>query len=211
VTAGHAALLVDTGRTSAWPLIHNALNAAHLASDAPLLVVLTHTHFDHAENAARLKAECAATLIVHETEADFLRQGDSLLPAGALPLSSLLFRLFGKTMQHRVRYAPVDPDLLVQDSLDLQPHGLDVSLIHTPGHSVGSMSVLVGNEIAIVGDAMVGLWPGATFPPYADDRSQVLQSWAKLLETSAEVFLPSHGSERTRAVLIKNLERRTKP
>jgi glyoxylase-like metal-dependent hydrolase (beta-lactamase superfamily II) len=211
VSGRGASLLVDTGRAKSWSKLSSSLDRAGVGKHEPLLVVLTHTHFDHAENAARLKAEYDATILVHQSEAGFLRTGDSPLPAGTLPFTRVLMRLFGSWEQRRVRYAPVEPDILIQERYDLRAHGLDGSLIHTPGHSAGSMSVVLGNELALVGDAMVGLLPGAVFPPYADDPRQVLTSWQALLDTGCAVFLPAHGSERQRAVVAASLNRRRSP
>jgi glyoxylase-like metal-dependent hydrolase (beta-lactamase superfamily II) len=65
------------------------------------------------------------------------------------------------------------------------------------------MSVIVGDEIAIVGDTMVGTFPGKIFPPFADDVEGVVQSWGKLLETGCRLFLPAHGSGNSRELVEK--------
>jgi glyoxylase-like metal-dependent hydrolase (beta-lactamase superfamily II) len=70
------------------------------------------------------------------------------------------------------------------------------------------MSVVVDNEIAIVGDAMFGIFPGSVFPPYASDVKQMIASWGVLLKTDCSLFLPAHGSANSRFLLQKDYDKR---
>lgn len=208
VRGERAPLLVDTGRCRHVTSLRAGLARAGVAPGDPLLVVLTHTHFDHAENAARVQADHDATLLVHHSEAGYLASGDSPLPAGALLPTRLLLRAIGGWVQRRVRYDGVAADQLVDERLDLRPLGIPAYLLHTPGHSAGSLSIVVDDEIALVGDTLVGMFPGAVFPPYADDPPALLRSWSALLETGCSRFLPAHGRERSRQQLARSLARR---
>jgi glyoxylase-like metal-dependent hydrolase (beta-lactamase superfamily II) len=51
------------------------------------------------------------------------------------------------------------------------------------------------HEIAIVGDAMFGVFRGSVLPPFGDDIGQMIQSWGSLLDTGCSVFLPAHPSK----------------
>ncbi|MDT8393214.1 MAG: hypothetical protein RQ761_05190 [Bacteroidales bacterium] len=64
-----------------------------------------------------------------------------------------------------------------------------------------SLSVIVDNEIAIVGDALFGISRRSVMPPFANDRALMVKSWHKLLETGCNIFLPGHGSEVDRILL----------
>jgi len=208
VVGNGTSLLVDTGRCRNVAALQAGLAQAGVAPEQPLLVVLTHTHFDHAENAAQVRATYDATLFVHRSEAGYLAMGDSPLPAGSVLPTRLLSRAVSGWMQRRVRYAPTEADELVDERLDFRSRGVPAYLLHTPGHSKGSLSVIVDNEVGLVGDAMVGIVPGATFPPYADDPNRLMTSWQALLATGCSRFLPAHGSERGRSQLARSLARR---
>jgi glyoxylase-like metal-dependent hydrolase (beta-lactamase superfamily II) len=93
---------------------------------------------------------------------------------------------------------PVKPDCLIEETVDLNPLGFDANIIHTPGHSPGSCSVIIENHIAVVGDAMFGLIPGSIFPPFALNVPRLIQSWKTLLDTGCSVYLPAHGTENNR-------------
>lgn len=79
----------------------------------------------------------------------------------------------------------------------------EVQLLYTPGHTLGSQSVIVENEIALVGDAMFGCFPGSIFPPFAQDTELLTQSWSHMIDTGCTVFLPSHGTGNTRELVEK--------
>ena len=78
-------------------------------------------------------------------------------------------------------YEPCQPDILVNSSLDLKEFGFSAFIIHTPGHTIGSMSIVVDNEVAIVGDTMFGVFKCSVFPPYANDVKQMVKSCGILL------------------------------
>jgi hydroxyacylglutathione hydrolase len=50
------------------------------------------------------------------------------------------------------------------------------------------------NEVAVVGDAMFGVFKGSIFPPFASETRLLIDSWKTLLETGCSIFLPSHGT-----------------
>jgi glyoxylase-like metal-dependent hydrolase (beta-lactamase superfamily II) len=62
---------------------------------------------------------------------------------------------------------PNAPQELSQFAFLIGSAGFDAYLLNTPGHSPGSLSVFVGHEIAVVGDAMFGVAPRSVFPPFA--------------------------------------------
>ena len=82
--------------------------------------------------------------------------------------------------------------------------------MHTPGHTEGSISLIIDNEIALVGDTMFGAFPGTIFPPFANDESLMVNSWEKLLKTKCKVFIPSHGSANDRGLVEKDFKKRSK-
>jgi hydroxyacylglutathione hydrolase len=80
-------------------------------------------------------------------------------------------------LQPLFAYQPVQPDILVNERMTLNEFGFNAFVIHTPGHSFGSISVIIDNEIAIVGDAMFGVFRNSVFLPFADDLKQMVISW----------------------------------
>ncbi len=82
-----------------------------------------------------------------------------------------------------------------------------VKIINTPGHSIDSISIIIDDEIAIVGDTLFGKFKNSVFPPFADDVSVMIESWGKLLQTGCKLFLPGHGGEVNRRLLQKEYDK----
>lgn len=169
-------------------------------------LVLTHTHFDHVENAAKIKEKYNPKVIAHKSEAKYLGRGNTPVPEGTNLITRFLMKL-GRRMQSNYNYEPVACDIMVDEKYDLSPLGVNAYIIHTPGHSPGSVSVVVDDEIAIVGDAMFGVFRGSVFPPFADDPEVMIDSWNKLLKIGSRLFLPGHGQERSRKLLQKQYDK----
>jgi hydroxyacylglutathione hydrolase len=86
--------------------------------------------------------------------------------------------------------------VLGDEALSLLEYGIPGKVIYTPGHTMGSVSVLLETGDALVGDlAMNGfplrLSPG--LPSAAEDMQRVKESWKLLLDEGAETVYPGHG------------------
>lgn len=201
-------ILVDTSSGKEWPELKKRLKS--LKIEKIDLLILTHTHYDHAANAAGIKKEFGATVVVNQREVSYLERGENPVPNGTNFLTRFMVNRFGKKYLSKAKYEPCLPDVIVGQALDLKGYGLDAYILHTPGHSPGSQSVIVDNEIAIVGDAMFGVFPGSVFPPYAENVNELILSWGKLLETGCRLFLPSHGMPDKADLLKREYEKRVK-
>lgn len=193
--------MVDTGRRYR---LKSLLNRIHKAGAKTVdYLILTHTHFDHAENAAYLKEHFGLRIIVHQSESELLKKGENPIVAGTIPPTRFLARLLARRIQQIFHYQPVTPDILVGKEFNLAPLGINGHILYTPGHTQGSMSVIIENDIAIVGDTLFGILPGSVFPPFGQDLSQMIESWGLLARTGCKVFLPAHGGERSLDLLSK--------
>ena len=154
-------------------------------------LILTHTHYDHSGGAAGLKKELGLKVVVGTPEVRFLKNGFTPLPEGTNLLTDWVSDL-GKQMSGKgFDYPPVRANKSISHEWEMEP---SIRVIMTPGHTKGSMSVVVNNEVAIVGDTLSGLDQSHIMPPYADDINELLDSWGKLLATPCHSFLPGHGN-----------------
>lgn len=204
-----SSILVDTSWQAARSQLSTILERLEYATHRSLTALfLTHAHFDHAGNAAWIQARYRPQLILQQNEVGFLCNGDNAMPAGTNVLTRLLLPRFRRLVQSLVRYPPACPDISFDDRQDLTPLGFEAYLLHTPGHSVGSSSLIVETEIALVGDVMYGVFPRSAYPPFADDPQLLIKSWEKLLATGCKLFLPAHGRPIPREVLEQNYVKR---
>jgi hydroxyacylglutathione hydrolase len=205
---GEKYILVDSGRRYAWLRLKRNLEKLGVNEKNLEALILTHTHFDHAENAASIKENFGARIIAHETEAGYLEAGDSPLPAGTVFYTKLLMKTFRTKAQPMFRYRPVTCDIPVRDKFDLNSLGFNAYILHVPGHTRGSIAIVVDNEVAFTGDNMVGVFDGSIMPPFGDDIPGIIRSWKTLLDTGCSVFIPNHGTPKKREILKRHYERK---
>ena len=202
-------ILVDTGWKYSYPGLKRNIKALGLSYRINL-IILMHTHFDHCHNACILRQQENCMILAGEQEARFTKTGYTPIPAGTLILTRLLSGLGSLIGRSWFEYPSFTTDRLIGNYLDLSEDGFDIQLIATPGHSIGSVSVIINNEIAIVGDTMLGIFRNSIFTPFADDPEEMVRSWGKLLKTQCTLFLPGHGKAINRELVQRDCEKYSK-
>ena len=148
--------LVDSGSPGDEKDLTRALAARGLAPSNLSYVILTHGHADHAGLGKWLQAAGAKVILGAEdtTQSDAGRNDEMR----SQNLTAVMLKPFV-----RFPYRPFRPDAVVYEGADLPLEGLPgVRVRHLPGHTRGSLVVLVGEEDVIVGDMMLGgIWGGA--------------------------------------------------
>lgn len=206
IRKGNQNVLVDTGKETAYKRLEKNLESLHVSKID--FLVLTHTHYDHCQNAKKMEEQFACKTIVSEKEKASVDNGYTPLPNGTIFISGLISKLGRLIARKPFEYSVFTPDLLLNGQMDLHDSDLDIKLIETPGHSAGSISIIIDNEIALVGDAMFGIFRNSVFPPFADNAYELIKSWRRLLNTSCHLFLPGHGKAIKRELLHQEYNKR---
>ena len=202
LTNGTNNILIDTSVSRLWGRLQKQLQK--LKIDNVDLLVLTHSHFDHAANANRIKEKFNSSVIIHKDEAEYLQRGDFIPPKGTTFLTKIIVNTLSKFISSSIfQYELCVPDIIFDSTYDLKELGFNAYLTHTPGHTVGSISLIVDDEIAITGDTLFGVFKGSILPPYAQNIDLLIKSWGKLLKTNCLYFLPSHGTVKHRRIVQK--------
>lgn len=206
LTNGQVNILVDTSPGFMWKTLQRRLESIGIEHIDYL--ILTHTHFDHAANAARIKEKYKAQVIVHRDETEYLITGKNILPSGTNSITKFMIRTLAKKFESFATYRPCNFDITFDNVYDLSHLGFKAHLMHTPGHTQGSISLIIDDEVALVGDTMFGVFWWTVFPPFASDHIRMLNSWEELLKTKCRLFIPSHGSANKRSLVEKDLNKR---
>jgi glyoxylase-like metal-dependent hydrolase (beta-lactamase superfamily II) len=167
------AIVVDPGGEEIEPVLRT------LESEVVYLVN-THGHLDHVAANHTVSRITGAPLLIHSKDADQLKNA-------ANPLLSPYFP----------DYQPVTPDKLVEEGDEIKVGNLVLKVIHTPGHTLGGISLLA-EEFILTGDTLFAGGIGRTDLGGGDYQTLIDSIRQKLfcLDENLEV-LPGHGPSST--------------
>lgn len=114
-------------------------------------------------------------------------------------------------MENGVDVEPVNPDITISEEYPLDEYGIPGKVIPTPGHTAGSLTVIVDRKNAIVGDIAMKfpLLSRRSYEPIvAHDMDQVYKSWQKIIDEGVETIYPAHGKIVDAKVLKALIEKR---
>lgn len=141
---------IDTGSPGAESKLLSAM--ARLGRTDLRLILITHAHADHYGSAAALRRITGAPIAVHSADA-------AAMASGRTPIRSARGR--GKAMLRllplfeRIWRAPAtEPDAVVDDGDAIEVLGRGAHIVHTPGHTPGSLTVALGDGRFFVGDLL---------------------------------------------------------
>ena len=213
ILVGERPVVVDTGMPGSAPKILAALAREGFEPNDVSLILITHRHVDHTGSAAALKSATGAPVAVHALDAEWLGRGDG----GPRPPTGWGGRLFDLTGLPGQRAEPCEPDLVLDRDFALESYGVHSGVVlHTPGHTSGSVSALFPNGDVFAGDLVIGGFAflggiarmgHARKPPFEDDPMMVRQSLVQLLDRGASRFYVGHGGPLTAAAVREYIAR----
>ncbi len=172
VSNGRSRMLVDLG----WPGSMGTMQANLTRMDVPIeeirYGVATHYHIDHAGLGQDLK-QAGVSLLVLDVQVD------------AIPL----MKTWMKPQDNYTEITTHDNVVIscAESRALLQKIGIPGEIVHTPGHSDDSVSLLLDDGSVFTGDlthpAFIGM----------EDPAVVAASWQRLRERGATRIYPGHG------------------
>lgn len=197
-------VLIDGGSNGDMPSLIQGLAAQGVKIQDVTLVVLTHSHSDHAGMAAEFQ-RAGIKVALGEAESPMAKSGhnDDLKPTN-------LTAFFLKHFAINPNFEPFVPDVEVKDSFDLRPWGIEGHAQQMPGHTPGSLVVLLDDGRAFVGDMFLGGYMGGRFNPYKAGEhyfqangEQNFQNIQTLLKQPIKTFYLGHGGPVDRSSVVE--------
>ena len=169
---GKKKILVDPGHHSLFGHVKDHLSRLSLSPQDIEIVIITHCHPDHMEG-IKMFMSTSTLIAIHQAEIDFIKE---VAPhyGEALGVSNF------------------EPDILLQEG-DMKIGDLTFQVIHTPGHSPGSICLYWPEKKALfTGDVIFNQGVGRTDLP-GGKGEDLRASIRKLSQLQVDHLLPGHG------------------
>lgn len=183
---GTGGILVDTGKREYLKQVTEACKAWHVK-----LIVLTHAHCDHAENAAQISETLGIPIGIHEADRDLIKSNNNQALFAESILGKIVLRASLKDFSVRVM-RQFTPDILLKDGDSLAGYGIDAKIIALPGHTNGSIGIDLEERDLIVGDALMNMFY-PTVSMLFHNRKDMLESAGKIGRLGTRTIYFGHG------------------
>lgn len=189
---GEQPILIDAGNPGSGKKILKKIEEHGIAPEEIKLIIMTHAHSDHFGGLHFLTETLDAKVAIHQQEAENLTNGDDteVKPVG------IKGHLAKMLIPNIPNLKGVSPDIVIQEEMSLEAFGVNGKVIHTPGHTPGSVSVILDSGEAIVGDLIMGGFIRSDTPDFAIfafDTDQIKESVKKVLSYEPKTVYVSHG------------------
>jgi glyoxylase-like metal-dependent hydrolase (beta-lactamase superfamily II) len=172
IETGGGYILIDVGMPGTYGEFVSVLKRKSVPLERIRFLVVTHFHPDHCGIAPDLKS-AGVTPLLGDVQERHLAEANRALAKFA--------GFAGVTEFGNVVVATDDPAAWMAAT------GIDGVLLHTPGHSDDSVSVVIGGVGAFVGD----LRPSEAYVGQA--VALAAESWQKIRRAGARRVFPAHG------------------
>lgn len=179
-------VLVDTGKMEYLDKVTDACRQYNTR-----LIILTHAHFDHAENAAAISKALAIPIAMSEKDIDLIKQNSAQKLFAETFFGKIVLSVSLKDFSSRP-ISEFNPDILLKDGDCLTDYGIDARIVSLSGHTEGSIGVDVENRDLIVGDALMNMFYPTVSMLY-HDKGKMLASAEKIGEMGKRTIYFGHG------------------
>lgn len=178
-------VLVDTGSLKERNFVLKMIKDKNVK-----LIVLTHGHIDHIENAAFFSKELNVPIAMHQADLELLAD-NACRKFYAHSFTGYIMKFFTK-QKMKQQFEPFKPTVFLKQSDRLDEYGIDAEIIELPGHTAGSIGIMVDGDKFLVGDAIMSLIV-SSIPKIYEDEEKMWASAELIGKSKAIDIYPGHG------------------
>jgi glyoxylase-like metal-dependent hydrolase (beta-lactamase superfamily II) len=186
VSDGVSGILIDTGTKEYLNTVVEACKPYKIN-----LIVLTHAHCDHADNAADLSEILGAPIAMHKDDVDLIESNNNQSLSARTFFGKIILSASIKEFSKNKMKA-FTPSIFLKDGDDLAEYGIAAKVIGLSGHTKGSIGIDVDGKELIVGDALTNKFKPTVAVLYNDEKA-MLDSAKKITGLGERIIYFGHG------------------
>lgn len=186
VTQDGNSILIDTGRSMYKAKVLKACQGFNIK-----LIVLTHGHCDHIQNASLISRKLEVPVAIHKADEELIFNSI----AQPLRLPKLNDKIGIRLMKISCKLQKSEgfkPSVYLKEGDTLNDYGINATIIEVPGHTKGSIAVDLNKKYLFVGDALMNILKPTVSRLY-NDREAMLKSAKRISDIPNRVVLFGHG------------------
>lgn len=104
-----------------------------------------------------------------------------------------IVRFFSVVSVKNTKSPELTPEIFLKEGDDLNEYGIEGKIVELPGHTEGSIGVLLGEQYLLVGDALMNMFrPGVSL--LFENREKMLHSAKKISELGDKLIYFGYGA-----------------
>lgn len=201
IEAESTLVLVDAGYPGRAKKILRGISS--LKPKELVLIFLTHGHFDHYGSAGKVREVTGADIGVHVLDSSAVVNGKT--PIKKTRNGGAFGRMVLPLAHRLLRHKGAEVDTTFRHGDSLRGYGVDAAVVHTPGHTAGSCSLLLSGRVLFSGDLISTARGVQKQKWYANDWARIDTSLAAIKQLHPAILCPGHGRRLLTSDDIKGL------
>jgi hydroxyacylglutathione hydrolase len=199
-TGGH--IMLDKQFNDRREKLVNELEAAGCNHENLQLIILTHGDSDHTANVVFLREKYDAKIAMHPKDIELVENPTLEKVMENCHYQSFVYKIVFKLMKKPItrfnqkvlnNFEKFTPDIYLSEGDSLLEYGFDAKVLHTPGHTLGSIAVITNDGELISGDTLANI-KKPDIAPNALNFKTLHESVKRLKKMDIKIVYPGHGA-----------------
>ena len=156
-----------------------------------IIILLTHGHIDHIQNAAYLSDKLDAPIAMYKADLELIKNNWAQPLEAKNVLGKVVLAMSLKSFKEE-SFQTFTPAVLLTDGDTLDNYGITAKIFSVPGHTKGSIAVEIAQKHLFVGDALMNMFYPTVSMLY-NDRNEMLKSAKKIGDLGERTIYFGHG------------------
>ena len=196
VTNKDEAILIDTGRKKYREKILEKCKEYHVS-----LIVLTHGHMDHCQNAAYLANALRIPVAMSEKDMDMIPDNRKQPMSAKTFLGKIVLSVSLSSFE-KDSLDVFEPTIYLKNGDNLNEYGIDAKVVELPGHTNGSIGLEIEGDKLFVGDALMNMFYPTVSMLYVDEQ-EMLSTAKNISELGERTIYFGHGKPKQNRKWVK--------